>query len=120
MRLSRIRCLRLVGGLDRRFGRDIAAGAVPHDLPGLQHLRVGGTLERQSGVLLDLEIGAYGRTCIPVMSSPSNVIDPERTGRRPDTVRIVVVLPAPFAPIKVTTDPSSTANEMSRIASVRP
>jgi len=32
---------------------------------------VGGTLERQSGVLLDLEIGAYGRTGIPVMSSPS-------------------------------------------------
>ena len=33
---------------------------------------------------------------------------------------MVVVLPAPLAPISVTTSPSSTVNEMSRIASMRP
>ena len=45
---------------------------------------------------------------------------PARTGRSPETVFIVVVLPAPFAPISVTTVPSGTENEMSRIASMRP
>jgi hypothetical protein len=54
------------------------------------------------------------------MSLPSNRIRPARTGRSPEIVFIVVVLPAPLAPINVTTDPSGTANEMSRMASMRP
>ncbi len=33
---------------------------------------------------------------------------------------MVVVLPAPLAPISVTTSPSSTVNEMLRMASMRP
>ena len=33
---------------------------------------------------------------------------------------MVVVLPAPLAPMRVTTSPSLTVNEMLRIASMRP
>ena len=45
---------------------------------------------------------------------------PARTGRSPETVFSVVVLPAPLAPIRVTISPSSTVKEMSRMASMRP
>jgi len=55
-----------------------------------------------------------------VMSLPSNRIRPARTGRRPEIVFRVVVLPAPLAPISVVIVPSSTPNEMSRIASMCP
>ena len=40
------------------------------------------------------------------MSSPSNVIGPARTGRSPEIVFSVVVLPAPLAPMSVTISPS--------------
>ena len=55
-----------------------------------------------------------------VMSWPSNTILPARTGCRPETVFMVVVLPAPLAPIRVTTLFSGTPKEMSRMASMRP
>ena len=45
---------------------------------------------------------------MPVMSSPSKVIVPLVTGRTPEIVLRVVVLPAPFAPMRVTISPSST------------
>ena len=57
---------------------------------------------------------------IEVMSRPWKRIEPRRTGRRPETVFRVVVLPAPLAPMRVTTSPSSTVNETLRIASMRP
>jgi hypothetical protein len=38
----------------------------------------------------------------------------------PVTIRIVVVLPAPFGPRKPTISPSSTVNEMPRTASTVP
>ena len=47
------------------------------------------------------------------MGWPSNRISPLRGRSKPETVRKVVVLPAPFAPIRVTTCPASTFNEMS-------
>ncbi len=54
------------------------------------------------------------------MSLPLNITEPARTGRSPEIVFIVVVLPAPFAPMSVTISPSSTVKLMSRIASMRP
>ena len=54
------------------------------------------------------------------MSLPLNLTVPARTGRSPEIVFIVVVLPAPLAPMRVTISPSSTVKEMSRIASMRP
>ena len=54
------------------------------------------------------------------MSLPSKMIVPARTVRSPEIVFIVVVLPAPLAPIRVTISPSSTVKEMSRIASMCP
>ncbi len=55
-----------------------------------------------------------------VMSLPLKKTVPARTGRRPETVFIVVVLPAPLAPMRVTISPSSTVKLMSRMASMRP
>src|SRR6476469_5723894 len=57
---------------------------------------------------------------ILVMSWPSNQIDPLVNGRIPEMARMVVVLPAPFAPISVTSSPSSTDSEMPCSASMRP
>src|SRR5689334_4988786 len=54
------------------------------------------------------------------MSSPSKVIVPVDSGRMPEMTRIVVVLPAPFAPMRVTISPSSTVSEISESASMRP
>ena len=54
------------------------------------------------------------------MSLPAKATVPARTFRSPDSVFIVVVLPAPFAPIRVTTEPSSTEKLTSRMASMRP
>ena len=63
-----------------------------------------------------------GRSCdgMCVMSLPSKTTEPARTGRSPETVFIVVVLPAPLAPMRVTISPSSTVKLMSRMASMRP
>ena len=55
-----------------------------------------------------------------VMSSPSNRIAPAATGRSPEIARIVVVLPAPFAPISATISPSSTCRLMPCSAWIRP
>ena len=57
---------------------------------------------------------------IAVMSWPSKTIRPRVSGRTPDSARIVVVLPAPLAPINVTSSPSSTDSEMPWIASILP
>jgi len=53
-------------------------------------------------------------------SSPWKRICPELTGRIPEIVRSVVVLPAPLLPISVTTSPSSTVKEMPLSASILP
>ena len=55
-----------------------------------------------------------------VMSSPANVIFPERAGVRPEMERRVVDLPAPFEPISVTTSPASTVSETPFSASIAP
>src|SRR6185437_2342010 len=54
------------------------------------------------------------------MSSPSNRIRPLLSGRSPEMARMVVVLPAPLAPISATTSPSSMPIEMPCSASIRP
>jgi len=55
-----------------------------------------------------------------VMSSPANLILPEATGRMPEIARMVVDLPAPFAPISATISPSSTVRLMPCSAWIRP
>ena len=60
------------------------------------------------GRLRDAERPAARATGVCVMSSPLKMTVPARTGRRPETVFIVVVLPAPLAPMRVTISPSST------------
>src|SRR3954447_14212370 len=55
-----------------------------------------------------------------VMSFPSNRIVPRATGRRPEIARMVVVLPAPFAPISATISPSPTVRLMPCNAWIRP
>src|ERR1700754_1835663 len=55
-----------------------------------------------------------------VMSVPSKTILPWATGRRPEMARIVVDLPAPFAPINATISPSPTVRLMPCKASIRP
>ena len=55
-----------------------------------------------------------------VVSWPSKKNLPECTWRSPEIVFSVVVLPAPLAPISVVIVPSSTENEMPRIASMWP
>ena len=54
------------------------------------------------------------------MLAPSNVMSPLETGRRPDMVLRIVVLPAPFAPISVTISPWFTTTETPLIASILP
>ncbi len=54
------------------------------------------------------------------MSWPSNSTRPADVLRMPDSIRSVVDLPAPLAPISVTTSPSSTWNEIPLSASIRP
>jgi hypothetical protein len=54
------------------------------------------------------------------MFSPSKVTVPSRGDSKPVIVRSVVVLPAPFAPMSVTTSPFSTCIEMPRNASMAP
>ena len=51
---------------------------------------------------------------------PSNVIVPVFGRNKPETVRSVVVLPAPFAPRSVTISPSSTSKLTPRKASMPP
>ena len=50
------------------------------------------------------------------MRAPSNQISPALARTRPETVRSVVLLPAPLAPIRVTMSPSSTSIETARSA----
>ena len=54
------------------------------------------------------------------MSRPWKVIVPLRGWLSPLIERSVVDLPAPFAPISVTTSPSRTSSEMPFSASIRP
>ena len=78
-----------------------------------------GKIPRPSGAC---EMPRTTRMCafILVMSSPSKRIDPFDGFRMPEIVFIVVDLPAPFAPIRLTISPSSTENDMSWMASMRP
>src|SRR5215211_5224751 len=55
-----------------------------------------------------------------VRSLPLKRIFPEATGRRPEMARMVVVLPAPLAPMSATTSPSSTCRVMPCRAWMRP
>ena len=55
-----------------------------------------------------------------VMSWPSNMTRPPAVLRIPESIRSVVDLPAPLAPISVTISPSSTWKEMPLSASIRP
>ena len=53
-------------------------------------------------------------------SCPSYSTDPVLIGTRPVTAWSVVVLPAPFAPMRETISPSSTSMEMPRSACTAP
>ena len=55
-----------------------------------------------------------------VRSSPSNRIDPDCRPRIPEIAFMVVVLPAPFAPMSETIWPSSTRRVIPRRAWMRP
>jgi hypothetical protein len=55
-----------------------------------------------------------------VTSLPSNTMRPLRGSIAPATPRMVVLLPAPFAPIRVTISPSATSNETPRTAGTSP
>ena len=57
---------------------------------------------------------------IRVMSAPSKTIEPWATGRSPEIARMVVVLPAPLAPISATTSPSLTVRLIPCSAWIRP
>ncbi len=57
---------------------------------------------------------------MPLIRLPLNRIVPLFGGSRPLSVRSVVVLPAPFEPISVTTCPASTVNEMPLTAWILP
>ena len=55
-----------------------------------------------------------------VMSWPLNLTKPFRGRSKPETVRSVVDLPAPFAPMSETISPSLTVNEMPCSAWIAP
>ena len=55
-----------------------------------------------------------------IESSPSTVTRPDEGGNTPQTIRIVVVFPAPFGPSTPTTEPFGTSNETSETAFTRP
>ncbi len=54
------------------------------------------------------------------MSRPSNHTLPVATGRTPEMAFMVVVLPAPLAPMRVTISPSSTSTDNPLMAWMRP
>ena len=56
----------------------------------------------------------------PAMSWPWKSMAPVFGFRRPEIVRSVVDLPAPFAPMSVTISPSSTSREMPLSAWIAP
>ncbi len=56
----------------------------------------------------------------PASGLPSKRICPPTGLSSPDRVRRVVVLPAPLVPMRVTTWPASTLNEMPLTASILP
>ncbi len=56
----------------------------------------------------------------PAIDLPSNRISPAAGFAKPEIARSVVDLPAPLAPSKVTTCPSSTLIETPRSASISP
>ena len=64
-----------------------------------------GKMPRPSGAC---PMPATTRLCpgIRLMSVPSNVIVPAESGRRPEIVLRVVVLPAPLAPMRATISPA--------------
>jgi len=54
------------------------------------------------------------------MSSPSKIMRPLADGSRPEIALNVVVLPAPFAPIRVTSSPLRTVSDTRLSASTLP
>ena len=56
----------------------------------------------------------------PAIGLPSKAMEPPCGTARPEIVRNVVDLPAPFEPSSVTTWPSSTAKDTPRSASISP
>ena len=100
--ISSLRSLRLNLPISR-FSRTVIPGKIP---------RPSGTWEMPRST----------RLCagILLISTPSNVIDPLETGRRPEMVLRIVVLPAPLAPISVTISPWFTTTDTPLIASILP
>ena len=84
-----------------------ALGATPKDL--FRQFLVESASLTAVGGLLGVSVGLGTALILPRVS-----------GRIPETARIVVVLPAPFAPIRVTSSPSSTVSEMPCSAAIRP
>ena len=60
------------------------------------------------------------RALARVMSSPRNVMRPAAGASTPEIAFKVVVLPAPLAPIRVTSSPSRASIVSSRTASTLP
>ncbi len=56
----------------------------------------------------------------PSSGRPSKLIFPVAGLSSPERVRRVVVFPAPLVPMRVTTSPASTVNEMPLTASILP
>ena len=54
------------------------------------------------------------------MSLPSNHTDPDVSGRSPEIARMMVVLPAPLEPSRVTSSPCRTTSETPCRAWMRP
>ena len=78
-----------------------------------------GKIPRPSGAW---QIPSSTRWCAgtPLMSLPSNTMRPELSGTTPEIVLSVVVLPAPLAPIRVTTSPCATVHDTPLSASTLP
>ena len=78
-----------------------------------------GKILRPSGTW-EMPSGTSRCASIFVISSPRKMTVPPALFSRPLTARRVVVLPAPFAPMRVTILPWGTSNETSLIASMHP
>ena len=78
-----------------------------------------GKMPRPSGAW-QIPISTRRWGAIPVISRPSKVMRPLDTGRTPEIVLRVVVLPAPLAPMSVTISPSSTVTDTPLSASTLP
>src|SRR5579859_2997912 len=100
------------------FGRDpVKRGKAPSNRlsrteRGVKTRRFSGEWARPSRVVWKADS--------PAISRPASRMDPETDGIMPETVRRVVVLPAPLDPMSATTRPLGTSNETPLSTSILP